>query len=190
MSDGGDFFDPHRLNKLWERPEEDEFEARERAEGDTEERDPAAEALELYEEIVLSCRRNLGNEVRPLIAVLDRGRELLAMKIALDRKAAEPPKDPAPAPEEPAKAEEATKTDKPAEEGEPMSETETENRRALSGEAVQDNVGTQLLGIFEKAKVYSGIDMAPEKLAAVPGELGAALDMIEDLYGALEAGKA
>lgn len=186
MSNGGDIFDPQRLKKLWERPEEDEFDARERAEEDLAEREPAEEALELYEEIVLSCRRRLGTDVRPLLAVLDRGRELLAAKIAADRKTAAPA-----APETPAEAEVApVKKDEAVPEGQPMSKSEAESRRAMSGVASSDErVDRKLAEIFEKAKVYTGIDLDEETAAAVPSELGAVLDAIEDLFGVLEAGK-
>jgi len=186
MSESGDLFDPRRLNKLWERAEEDAFEAREREEAEVEEREPAEEALELYEEIVLSCRRALGNDVRPLLVVLDRGRELLATKIAMDRKDAETS-----SPEAPAAAAAGEGKDGAAHEGEAMSKSEEEARRAFVGQTgSEERVDKKLLEIFEKAKVYTGVDLGEEKAAAVPGELGAALDMIEDLFWALEAGKA
>jgi hypothetical protein len=177
MADGssGDLFDPRRLAKLWERPEEDAFEKREREEKEAEEKEPAIAALDLYEAIVLSCRRNLGMRVKPLEPLLAHGRGLLAAKLAADRG------ETIAAPAEPAAAE--AKPAAPADPDDVTMKKLKEHRHTGT-----DTAADRIKDILDNASLMAGGLEDEKKIAALPGELGAALDRIEDLYEVLSFG--
>ncbi len=173
----GDIFDPRRLRKLWEMPEEDAFEKREREEEEAEEKEPALAALDLYEAIVLSCRRKLGSRVGPLEPLLTHGRGLLAAKLAADR---------GEAPAEPAPAETGAPEQKAAAPAEPEDELmkKLKERRGVGTDSAADRIKD----ILKNASLIAGSLDDEEKKAALPGELGVTLDRIEDLYEVLSFG--
>ncbi len=185
---GGDLFDPRRLRKLWEQPEEDAFEKREREEKELQESEPVLVALDLYEQIVRTCRRTLGGRVRPLEPLLKHTRGLLAMKLAAERgeaQAAAAPAAPAPEPgkKPPAGPPGALGLGPRGRMGNLVDNTlaNTVSDQRLAAERVKHQLG--------RAMALAGVD---KKTAAAPvaqpAELGAALDAIEDLYELLGYG--
>lgn len=183
MSEGGpnDLFDPRRLRKLWEKPEEDAFEKREREEAELREVAPAIVALDVFDEIVQTCRRRLGARVAKLEPLLRHARGLLAMKLASEQ----PPPPPPPA-ETPAPAGPAAGKKPPAKKGFVQQKLD-DNTASLKQDPqrIAENVQYQIKRAFSLARLDKKSAEQPE---AKPAELGAALDAIEDLFEMLSYG--
>jgi len=182
MADGssGDLFDPRRLQKLWEPKEEDPFLKREREEKELHEKEPALHTVDLFEEIVRACRRKLGARSAKLEPALKHARALLAAKLQVELEAAR-----AAAPAAPAPAEGEKKKAAPA-----APKSRLEQAQAGRGLDDYDRRDKVLLREIDRMKQIAGVGKKdkPADAAALPEELGATLDMIEDLYEALSSG--
>jgi hypothetical protein len=181
MADGsaGDLFSPDRLRKLWEPKEEDPFVKREREEKELHEKEPALQAVDLFEEIVRSCRRKLGARGAKLEPVFKHARALLAAKLQVELEAARAAAPPPP-PAEPEKKKPSAAAPK----------TRVEEAKAQSALNDYNRVDRVLMREIDRMKKIAGVGKQdkPADAAALPEELGAALDTIEDLYEALSSG--
>lgn len=186
MAEGasGDIFDPRRLRKLWERkPETDEFEERERREEELRETEPVLIALDLFEEIVRTCRRKLGARFTPLEPLLKEARGLLAMQLAAEGAAVPSP----PPPAEPAPAAPAAPGAAPEEPT--MRQNVMRDAAAVLGQ--QSMVHNQIKRELNRAMRIAGLDKAKQKKPEPsPAELATTFDNIEDLISVLSSGSA